>query len=363
MSCLQSWPEPIVRVQALSESGIQEIPHRFIKRPADRPCFIETTHVKQPYNNIPLIDLENLKSTKESVRSETMKLISQACRDWGFFQVVNHGVSHDLMAKTRGVWREFFHLPLEEKQKFANSPTTYEGYGSRLGVEKGGKLDWSDYFFLHFLPEPLRDEKKWPNLPITCRKIVAEYGQEGVKLCERILKILSLNLGLNEDYLHHKFGGDSERGACLRVNFYPKCPQPDLTLGLSSHSDPGGMTLLLPDIEVAGLQVRRGNNWLTVKPVPNAFIVNIGDQIQVLSNGTYKSVEHRVIVNSAKERVSLAFFYNPGGDKLIKPADELVTEDRPALYFPTTFNKYRALIRTKGPCGKSQIESLKSLDN
>lgn len=77
----------------------------------------------------------------------------------------------------------------------------------------------------------------------------------------------------------------------------------------------------------------------------------------------YKSVEHRVIVNSAKERVSLAFFFNPGGDKLIKPADELVTEDRPALYFPTTFNKYRALIRTKGPCGKSQIESLKSLDN
>lgn len=169
MSCLQSWPEPIVRVQALSESGIQEIPHRFIKRPADRPCFIETTHVKQPYNNIPLIDLENLKSTKESVRSETMKLISQACRDWGFFQVVNHGVSHDLMAKTRGVWREFFHLPLEEKQKFANSPITYEGYGSRLGVEKGGKLDWSDYFFLHFLPEPLRDEKKWPYLPISCR--------------------------------------------------------------------------------------------------------------------------------------------------------------------------------------------------
>ena len=169
MSCLQSWPEPIVRVQALSESGIQEIPDRFIKRPADRPCLIETTHVKEANNNIPLIDLKNLKSSKESVRSETMKLIFEACRDWGFFQVVNHGVSHDLMAKTRGVWREFFHLPLEEKQKFANSPITYEGYGSRLGVEKGGKLDWSDYFFLHFLPEPLRDEKKWPYLPISCR--------------------------------------------------------------------------------------------------------------------------------------------------------------------------------------------------
>ncbi|MCE5167504.1 hypothetical protein HAX54_006788, partial [Datura stramonium] len=80
----------------------------------------------------------------------------------------------------------------------------------------------------------------------------------------------------------------------------------------------------------------------------------------VLSNAIYKSVEHRVIVNSAKERVSLAFFYNPGGDILIKPAEELLTKDRPALYSPMTFNEYRAFIRTKGTCGKSQVESLKS---
>ncbi|KAJ8570888.1 hypothetical protein K7X08_037860 [Anisodus acutangulus] len=356
MSRLESWPEPIIRVQELSESGIEEIPEHFVKLPVDRPCFKETTtsHV-----NIPLIDLENLKSSDESVRGETIELISQACRDWGFFQVVNHGVSHELMANARGVWSEFFHLPLEEKQKFANSPVTYEGYGSRLGVVKGAKLDWCDYFFLHYLPEKLKDENKWPSLPISCRKIIAEYGQV-VKLCEKLHKILSINLGLNEDYLHQSYGGDKEIGACLRVNFYPKCPQPDLTLGLSPHSDPGGLTVLLSDTDVASLQVRRGNDWITVKPVPNAFVVNIGDQTQVSSNGIYKSVEHRVIVNSAKERVSLALFYNPGGDILIKPADKLVTEDRPALYSPTTFNKYRAFIRTKGPCGKSQVESLKS---
>ncbi|WMV51870.1 hypothetical protein MTR67_045255 [Solanum verrucosum] len=362
-NCLQSWPEPIVRVQGLSESGIREIPDRYVKRPADRPCFKETTTLSSSshvIDNIPLINLENLKSSDESIRDETIELISKACREWGFFQVVNHGISHELMANARGVWREFFHLPPEEKQKFANSPVTYEGYGSRLGVEKGGKLDWSDYFFLHYLPEPLRDDKKWPSLPITCRKIIAEYGQEAVKLCRKITNILSINLGLNENYLHTKFGGDNERGACLRVNFYPKCPQPDLTLGLSSHSDPGGMTLLLPDTDVPGLQVRRGDEWITVKPVPNAFIINIGDQIQVLSNAIYKSIEHRVIVNSGKERVSLAFFYNPGGDILIKPADELVTEDQPALYLPTTFNEYRAFIRTNGPRGKSQVESLKS---
>lgn len=67
----------------------------------------------------------------------------------------------------------------------------------------------------------------------------------------------------------------------MRVNFYPKCPQPDLTLGLSAHSDPGGMTLLLPDPSVSGLQVRKDDKWITVQPAPDAFIVNLGDQIQV----------------------------------------------------------------------------------
>lgn len=121
-------------------------------------------------------------------------------------------------------------------------------------------------------------------LTFISRELVGKYNEELVKFCGRLMKILSVNLGLKEDYLQQAFGGE-EVGACLRINFYPKCPQPDLTLGLSSHSDPGGMTLLLPDENVSGLQVRRDHNWITVKPVPNAFIVNIGDQIQVSPSG------------------------------------------------------------------------------
>jgi len=101
-----------------------------------------------------------------------------------------------------------------------------------------------------------------------------------VKLCGRLMKVLSINLGLDEKTLQNAFGGE-DIGACLRVNFYPKCPRPELTLGLSSHSDPGGMTMLLPDDQVPGLQVRKCDNWITVKPARHAFIVNIGDQIQV----------------------------------------------------------------------------------
>lgn len=115
--------------------------------------------------------------------------------------------------------------------------------------------------------------------------MISEYSTEVVRLGGVLLKIMSLNLGLREDFFEDAFGGENI-GACLRVNFYPKCPQPDLTLGLSPHSDPGGMTLLLPDKDVPGLQVRRDDGWLTVKPAPYAFIVNIGDQIQVPNYST-----------------------------------------------------------------------------
>lgn len=361
MSCSIDWPEPIVRVQSLSDSGTPTIPDRYVKPPQDRPVVNSSSNHHDTDINIPLIDLGVLTCGDDNttLRATTLAQISEACREWGFFQVVNHGVSPHMMDRARDIWRDFFHLPMEEKQVYANSPKTYEGYGSRLGVQKGAILDWSDYYFLHFLPCSLKDHNKWPALPAPLREVIDEYADQLVKLSGRLMKVLSINLGLGEDYLQNAFGGDNI-GACLRVNFYPKCPQPDMTLGLSSHSDPGGMTILLPDTHVAGLQVRKNDQWITVKPAPHAFIVNMGDQIQVLSNAIYKSVEHRVMVNSSNERVSLAFFYNPKSDLPIEPAKELITDDRPALYKAMTFDEYRLYIRTRGPQGKSQVESLKS---
>ncbi|GMY08225.1 probable 2-oxoglutarate-dependent dioxygenase At5g05600 [Fagus crenata] len=355
------WPEPIVRVQSLSDSGVPVIPDRYVKPPTERPSI--NSDIAASDVNIPIIDLQGLLyGDDHNLRTTILAQISDACRNWGFFQILNHGISPQLLDRAREVWREFFHLPSEIKQSYANSPKTYEGYGSRLGVEKGAILDWSDYYFLHLLPSTLKDYNKWPAVPSYAREVIDEYGKELVKLCGRLMKILSVNLGLSEEVLQNAFGGE-DIGACLRVNYYPKCPQPDLTLGLSSHSDPGGMTLLLPDNQVTGLQVRKDNKWITVKPARHAFIVNIGDQIQVLSNAIYKSVEHRVIVNSANERVSLAFFYNPKSDIPIEPTKELVTPDNPALYPPMTFDEYRLFIRLRGPRGKSQVDSLKSPRN
>ncbi|XP_010535715.1 PREDICTED: leucoanthocyanidin dioxygenase-like [Tarenaya hassleriana] len=355
MNMFQDWPEPVVRVQSLSESNLETIPGRYIKPPSLRPTII-SDHL----HTIPVIDLSSVYTDDITLREETLAEISRACREWGFFQVVNHGVSPRLMERAKEAWREFFHLPMEIKQVHANSPVTYEGYGSRLGVEKDAPLDWCDYYFLHYLPSSLKDYTKWPSSPPNCREIIEDYCKEQVELCEKLMKILSINLGLNEDRLQNAFGGTRNAGACMRVNYYPKCPQPELTLGLSPHSDPGGLTVLLPDDHVPGLQVRRSDHWVIIKPDPHALIVNIGDQIQVLSNAIYKSVEHRVVVSSARERGSLAFFYNPKGDIPMEPLRELLTENSPAFYSPMTFDQYRLFIRTRGPQSKSHVDLLRS---
>ncbi|CAO2182444.1 unnamed protein product [Urochloa humidicola] len=367
--CMQEWPEPVVRVQALAESGLSAIPRCYVKPPCDRPvappppaAAKQKEEAAELANDvsIPVIDLGELLAGGLG-DGGVSEAVAAACREWGFFQVVNHGVRPELMRAAREAWRGFFRRPLEEKQRYANSPRTYEGYGSRLGVQKGAVLDWGDYFFLHLAPEaPKSPDKFWPANPGNCREVSEEYGRSVVRLCEVLMRVLSVSLGLDEAHFQRAFGG-AACGATLRANYYPRCPQPDLTLGLSAHSDPGVLTVLLADEHVRGLQVRRAaGEWVTVQPVRDAFIVNVGDQVQILSNSVYKSVEHRVIVNAKEERISLALFFNPKGDIPISPAPELLTSaDAQPLYPPMTFDEYRLYIRKKGAKGKAQIEALK----
>ncbi|KXG21191.1 hypothetical protein SORBI_3009G028200 [Sorghum bicolor] len=269
------WPEPVVRVQSLSESGVATIPDCYVKPESERPAAAALTTTTEDGGGIPVVDLSSPSDPA------TARAVSEACRDWGFFQAVNHGVPAELLRRARGVWRGFFRQPMEVKQRYANSPATYEGYGSRLGVEKGAVLDWGDYYFLHVRPPHLFDPHKWPHLPPDLRETTEEYSREVAALGGRLMTAMSVGLGVGETRLQEAFGGADGAGVCVRVNYYPRCPQPELTLGLSSHSDPGGMTVLLADDRVRGLQVRRRGAWVTVDPVPDAFIVNVGDQIQM----------------------------------------------------------------------------------
>ncbi|KAH6559314.1 hypothetical protein KP509_1Z015100 [Ceratopteris richardii] len=146
-----------------------------------------------------------------------------------------------------------------------------------------------------------------------------------------------------------KMVGDKRNNSIVRLNYYPPCPQPNLTLGLGVHSDPHLLTLLHQDL-VGGLQVFKDGVWTAVRPRPNALIVNIGDALQVTSNDIYKSVEHRAVCNSLKSRLSMGFFLTPLDDATISPF-----ASSSSRYRPFTWKEYREQMYANRPRGRSNL--------
>uniref|UniRef100_A0A2P2KTU2 Putative oxidoreductase-like family protein n=1 Tax=Rhizophora mucronata TaxID=61149 RepID=A0A2P2KTU2_RHIMU len=170
------------------------------------------------------------------------------------------------------------------------------------------------------------------------RQVMEVYAKEMEKLAYNLLELIALSLGLPAKRLNSFFKGQI---SLLRLNHYPPCPSPQLALGLGRHKDGGALTIVAQD-DVGGLEVKRKSDdeWILVAPTPNAFVINVGDIMQVWSNEIYQSVEHRVIVNSEKERFSVPFFFNPAYYTLVKPLEELLNEKNPAKYAPYRWGKF-----------------------
>lgn len=166
---------------------------------------------------------------------------------------------------------------------------------------------------------------------------MSRYCTEVRQLGFRLEEAIAESLGLEKECIKDVLG---EQGQHMAINFYPPCPQPELTYGLPAHTDPNSLTILLQDLQVAGLQVLKDGKWLAVKPQPDAFVINLGDQLQAVSNGKYKSVWHRAIVNSDKARMSVASFLCPCDSAKIS-APKLLTEDgSPVIYQDFTYAEY-----------------------
>ncbi|GAB4844135.1 1-aminocyclopropane-1-carboxylate oxidase [Ancistrocladus abbreviatus] len=271
---------------------------------------------------IPVIDLSKLEGEE---RAKSMAQIHNSCQDWGFFQLVNHGIPEELLERVKKVCSECFKL--EREQGFSNSKPVMllneilakqETCRQRLeGV------DWEDVF-------TLLDDNHWPSATPSFRETMAEYRAHVKKLAEKIMRIMDENLGLPLGYIKNAFGGggSAEDAAYFgtKVSHCPPCPHPDLVNGLRAHTDAGGVVLLFQDDQVKGLQILKDGAWIDVQPIPNAIVVNTGDQIEVLSNGRYKSVWHRVLATPDGNRRSIASFYNPSLNATIAPAPQLVEE-------------------------------------
>ncbi|KAK7388592.1 hypothetical protein VNO78_23414 [Psophocarpus tetragonolobus] len=273
---------------------------------------------------IPIIDVSLLSS-----ESEIEKLRS-ALSSAGFFQAIGHGMSSSYLDKIREIAKQFFALPEEEKQKYARAVNESEGYGNDRVVSDKQVLDWSYRLTLRVFPESKRRLSLWPKIPSDFSETLMEFSTKVKSMMDYLLRCMARSLNLDKGSFVDQFGDQPLMST--RFNFYPRCSRPDLVLGVKPHTDRSGITVLLQDKEVEGLQVLIDDNWVNVPTIPDALVVNLGDQLQIMSNGIFKSIMHRVKTNTEKLRMSVAMFNEPEPENEIGPVEGLITESQPRLY-------------------------------
>ncbi|CAN1746404.1 S-norcoclaurine synthase 1 [Linum perenne] len=278
-----SIPVPNVQHLASESKDDHHVPIRYIRPELDLDqVSIDRSH------QVPVIDMIKLAAAGDE---ESAKLHS-ACKEWGFFQVINHGVTEEVIQKMKVDLQVFFNLPLQEKMSCAQLPNVLEGYGQA---------------FVQF------------------RAVFISAG----KLALNLLSYMARNLGLEPEKLLTLF---EEGLQSIRMNYYPPCKESNKVMGLTPHSDAVGLTLLTQVNDVQGLQIRKDGKWVPIEPIPGAFIVNVRDIIEMMSNGEYKSIEHRAVVNPEKERLSIAAFHSPNMKAMFGTIPDLINEKNQAKY-------------------------------
>ncbi|XP_028756185.1 gibberellin 3-beta-dioxygenase 1-like [Neltuma alba] len=269
-------------------------------------------------------------------------LIGHACRSWGVFQVVNHGVPSRLLQDIESTGKSLFSLPPHQKLKAARSPDGVSGYGLARISSFFPKLMWSEGFTI--LGSPLDHFRQlWPLDYTKYCNVVVEYEEAMEKLAGKLTWLVLASLGISNQDIQWAGSKDEElKGACaaLQFNSYPTCPDPDRAMGLAAHTDSTILTILYQNA-ISGLQVfKEGTGWVTVPPIPGGLVINVGDLLHILSNGLYPSVLHRVLVNRTRQRLSAAYLHGPPASVKISPHPKVVGPNRPPLYRPVTWHEY-----------------------
>ncbi|GKV15709.1 hypothetical protein SLEP1_g26471 [Rubroshorea leprosula] len=296
-----------------------------LNSPQDAPSI---DAAEEEFFELPLIHLRGLNG-QEMERKKCIEVMARASREWGFFQIVDHGIPGELLKRLMSEQKRLFYHPFEEKSKqnFLNLANSYLWINPRATSLK--QLSWSEAFRVSITDLSRMDESN-----NTLRQTIEDYAREATLLLQRLAEHLAEFLGMSSSYFRENCPPSSTH---LRLNRYPPCPLSGKLHGLVPHTDSSFLTLVYQD-QVGGLQLMKHGRWFSVKPASNALIINVGDLFQAMSNDVYKSVRHRVVAQGF-ERFSAACFYCPTAKALIQGFRG------PAVYRPFTYGEYKEQIQ------------------
>ncbi|KAF3511383.1 hypothetical protein F2Q69_00008388 [Brassica cretica] len=284
---------------------------------------------------VPVVDLTD---------PEAKTLIVKACEEFGFFKVVNHGVRPDLMTRLEQEAVGFFALPQSLKNQ-AGPPEPY-GYGSKR-IGPNGDVGWIEYILLNANPQLTSPKTSaiFRQTPQIFREAVEEYMKEVKKVTCKVLEMVTEGLGIEPRDTLSKMVRDEKSDSCLRMNHYPTAEEEVekmVKVGFGEHTDPQIISVLRSN-NTAGLQIcMKDGSWVAVPPDHSSFFINVGDALQVMTNGRFKSVKHRVLADTRRSRISMIYFGGPPLSQKIAPLPCLVPKQDDWLYKEFTWSQYKS---------------------
>ncbi|WP_141324559.1 isopenicillin N synthase family oxygenase [Myxococcus sp. AB025B] len=292
--------------------------------------------------SLPVIEMSPLfDASRSEARRQVARDIEQACRDTGFFYVSGHGVPDALLARMEELSHRFFALPREAKEAMdmARGGAAWRGWFPLGGELTSGKPDRKEGLYLgtELGPEhprvkagwPLHGANLWPEDLPELRGVVLEYMDRVTRAAHALMEGVAESLGLERDYFHRAYTADPT--VLFRIFHYPAEPEPvdgEERWGVGGHTDYGLLTLLAQDTN-GGLQVKSRRGWVEAPPIPGTLVCNIGDMLDRLTGGWYRSTPHRVKNVSGRDRLSFPLFFDPDFAAEVPPLPNVaVDEDR-----------------------------------
>lgn len=272
--------------------------------------------------DLPVIDIHPLSTEHADARAGVAEEIQRACRENGFFYVTGHGIPRQVLDDLETVSRQFFALPLEQKMRIAmaNGGRAWRGFFPVGGELTSGVADIKEgLYFGSELPEshprvkadwPLHGANLWPVELPELRRAVDDYMRLTTAAAAVLMEGVALALGLEADYFKINYTADPT--VLFRIFHYPAPDEavPPEAWGVGEHTDYGLLTLLAQDRN-GGLQVKTPRGWIDAPPIPGTLVCNIGDMLDRLTGGWFRSTPHRVRNASGHDRLSFPLFFDP----------------------------------------------------